>query len=70
MSTRILALVGSLRADSYNRQLAEAAVKHTPDGIDAHHRRAHDAQLRVVRSTYGGADACARGGTDRSGARR
>ncbi len=34
MSTRILALVGSLRADSYNRQLAEAAVKHAPDGID------------------------------------
>ena len=34
MSTRILALVGSLRADSYNRQLAEAAVKHARDGID------------------------------------
>jgi NAD(P)H-dependent FMN reductase len=34
MSTRILALVGSLRADSYNRQLAEAAVKHAADGID------------------------------------
>ena len=34
MTTRILALVGSLRADSYNRQLAEAAVKHAPDGID------------------------------------
>jgi len=34
MSVRILALVGSLRADSYNRQLAEAAVKHAPDGID------------------------------------
>jgi NAD(P)H-dependent FMN reductase len=32
MTTRILALVGSLRADSYNRQLAEAAVKHAPDG--------------------------------------
>ena len=34
MSTRILALVGSLRAGSYNHQLAEAAVKHAPDGID------------------------------------
>jgi NAD(P)H-dependent FMN reductase len=34
MSIRILALVGSLRADSYNRQLAEAAVKHAPDGTD------------------------------------
>jgi NAD(P)H-dependent FMN reductase len=27
MSTRILALVGSLRAGSYNRRLAEAAGK-------------------------------------------
>lgn len=34
MSTRILALVGSLRAGSYNRQLAEAAVKHAPDDVD------------------------------------
>src|ERR1700746_1283023 len=34
MSIRILALVGSLRAGSYNHQLAEAAVKHAPDGID------------------------------------
>ncbi len=32
MSVRILALVGSLRADSFNRQLAEAAVKHAPEG--------------------------------------
>lgn len=34
MNIRILALVGSLRAGSYNRQLAEAAVKLAPDGID------------------------------------
>jgi NAD(P)H-dependent FMN reductase len=34
MSTRILALIGSLRAGSYNRQLAEAAVKHAPAGIN------------------------------------
>ena len=34
MTTRILALVGSLRAGSFNRQLADAAVKHAPDGID------------------------------------
>jgi NAD(P)H-dependent FMN reductase len=34
MSIRILALVGSLRAGSYNHQLAEAAVKHAPAGID------------------------------------
>ncbi|CAL9355622.1 2-hydroxy-1,4-benzoquinone reductase [Streptomyces sp. enrichment culture] len=34
MSVRILALVGSLRAGSHNRQLAEAAVKHAPEGTD------------------------------------
>jgi len=34
MSTRILALVGSLRASSYNRRLAEAAVKYAPESID------------------------------------
>jgi len=34
MSTQILALVGSLRAGSYNRRLAEAAVKYAPEGID------------------------------------
>jgi len=34
MSTRILALVGSLRAGSHNRQLAEAAVRHAPAGVD------------------------------------
>jgi pimeloyl-ACP methyl ester carboxylesterase len=32
MSIRILALVGSSPAGSYNRQLAEAAVQHAPDG--------------------------------------
>ena len=34
MSVRILALVGSLRAGSHNRQLAEAAVKHAPPGVE------------------------------------
>jgi NAD(P)H-dependent FMN reductase len=34
MSVRILALVGSLRAGSHNRQLAEAAVKHAPQGVE------------------------------------
>jgi NAD(P)H-dependent FMN reductase len=33
VTTRILALVGSLRAGSYNKQLAEAAVKCAPDGV-------------------------------------
>lgn len=32
MSAQILALVGSLRASSYNRQLAEAAAKLAPEG--------------------------------------
>ncbi|WP_248960168.1 NADPH-dependent FMN reductase [Sphaerisporangium perillae] len=34
MSVRILALVGSLRSGSHNRQLAEAAVKLAPEGIE------------------------------------
>ncbi|WP_431954534.1 NAD(P)H-dependent oxidoreductase [Actinacidiphila sp. bgisy167] len=34
MTVRILGLVGSLRAGSHNRQLAEAAVKHAPEGVD------------------------------------
>lgn len=34
MSVRILALVGSLRAGSHNRQLAETAVKHAPAGVE------------------------------------
>ncbi|SDD31923.1 NADPH-dependent FMN reductase [Streptomyces prasinopilosus] len=34
MSLRILALVGSLRAGSHNRQLAEAAVKIAPEGSE------------------------------------
>ncbi|MFF7726942.1 NAD(P)H-dependent oxidoreductase [Streptomyces sp. NPDC008001] len=34
MSVRILALVGSLRAGSHNRQLAEAAVKIAPEGTE------------------------------------
>src|ERR1700691_2987306 len=33
VTTRILAIVGSLRAGSYNKQLAEAAVKYAPDGV-------------------------------------
>ncbi|MFF2086052.1 NAD(P)H-dependent oxidoreductase [Nocardia sp. NPDC058176] len=32
--TRILTLVGSLRAGSINRQLAEAAVQTAPEGVD------------------------------------
>jgi NAD(P)H-dependent FMN reductase len=35
VTTRILALIGSLRAGSHNRQLAEAALKHAPAEIDA-----------------------------------
>ena len=34
VTTRILVLVGSLRAGSYNKRLAEAAVKHAPDGVE------------------------------------
>ncbi|MEV7345791.1 NAD(P)H-dependent oxidoreductase [Streptomyces sp. NPDC093544] len=34
MSVQILALVGSLRAGSHNRQLAEAAVKLAPEGAE------------------------------------
>ncbi|MFI2425553.1 NADPH-dependent FMN reductase [Streptomyces sp. NPDC018955] len=34
MSVRILALVGSLRAGSHNRQLAEAAIKLAPAGAE------------------------------------
>jgi NAD(P)H-dependent FMN reductase len=34
MSVRILALVGSLRAGSHNRQLAEAAARFAPEGAD------------------------------------
>jgi NAD(P)H-dependent FMN reductase len=34
MSVRILALVGSLRAGSHNRQLAEAAVRFAPEGSE------------------------------------
>ncbi|MFD7506610.1 NADPH-dependent FMN reductase [Streptomyces sp. NPDC059850] len=33
MPVRILSLVGSLRAGSFNRQLAEAAAKVSPDGV-------------------------------------
>ncbi|GAA3801479.1 NADPH-dependent FMN reductase [Streptomyces phyllanthi] len=34
MTTRILALVGSLRTGSHNRQLAESAVVHAPEGVE------------------------------------
>ncbi len=34
MSVRILALVGSLRAGSHNRQMAEAALRHAPAGVE------------------------------------
>lgn len=33
MTVRLLALVGSLRAGSHNRQLAEAALEHAPTGV-------------------------------------
>jgi NAD(P)H-dependent FMN reductase len=32
--TNVLVLVGSLRADSINRKLAEAAIHHAPEGFD------------------------------------
>jgi pimeloyl-ACP methyl ester carboxylesterase len=35
MTTRILTLVGTLRAGSYNRQLAETAVKRAAEGTDS-----------------------------------
>ncbi|QIY94830.1 NADPH-dependent FMN reductase [Streptomyces sp. S1D4-11] len=31
---QVLALVGSLRSGSHNRQLAEAAVEHAPEGVE------------------------------------
>ncbi len=31
--TNILVLVGSLRADSINRKLADAAIHHAPEGV-------------------------------------
>jgi NAD(P)H-dependent FMN reductase len=31
---QVLTLVGSLRSGSHNRQLAEAAVKHAPEGVE------------------------------------
>jgi len=34
MSVRILTLVGSLRAGSHNRQLAEAALRNAPEGVE------------------------------------
>jgi NAD(P)H-dependent FMN reductase len=34
VSVRVLTLVGSLRAGSHNRQLAEAAVTHAPEGTE------------------------------------
>ncbi|HEX3826021.1 MAG TPA: NAD(P)H-dependent oxidoreductase [Sporichthyaceae bacterium] len=36
MTVQIVALVGSLRAGSQNRRLAEAAVKLAPEGIELH----------------------------------
>ncbi|WP_405970688.1 NAD(P)H-dependent oxidoreductase [Streptomyces sp. NBC_00988] len=36
MSVRIVALVGSARAGSHNRQLAEAAAKLAPEGVGVH----------------------------------
>jgi NAD(P)H-dependent FMN reductase len=43
MTIRVLALVGSLRAGSHNRQLAEAAIRYAPPGIEvAVHERLAD----------------------------
>src|SRR5271167_1961648 len=36
MAVQIVALVGSLRAGSHNRQLAEAAAKLVPEGVELH----------------------------------
>ena len=73
MSVRILALVGSLRAGSHNRQLAEAAVKLAPEGVEieifeglaelsllqrGHRRRGHrPAAAAELREAASGADA-------------
>ncbi len=39
MATRVAVFVGSLRKDSFNRQLAKAVGKLAPDGFEFHHVR-------------------------------
>jgi hypothetical protein len=53
MSTRILALVGSLRSGSDNRRLAEAAVKLAPSGISVRSSRASPISTSITKTSIG-----------------
>jgi len=54
MSTRILALVGSLRAGSYNRPLAQAAIKLAPGEGDYVALPGFGAVFKLSSKTNGG----------------